>query len=253
MAETYGSNGETHVAAKRDLETERGTLLYQNQSSHVQNAGHEELAAERKSLLDQSESHDESGEKTARSGEKTARSADPPNRILRWISRKVSFWKDKILALLTQPMFYFFVFCLACCGLAGWWGGGVIFEKTVQAKDWFRNDSPYSILWYYAIFCMGSIFLLPYSPFCLAMGFIFGVGQGFVIQTGALLLSSAICFAIGRFLFKDWVLAAPLLSQFSVRTNLTRPSRPCTTAGGILAQLSRCLQDDSEADCQGLA
>ena len=73
------------------------------------------------------------------------------------------------------------------------------------ARSWFLEESPYSIVWYYALFCLGSAVLLPYSPFCLAIGYIFGVGQGVLIQMGAILLSSVSCFTIGRYLLKNSV------------------------------------------------
>lgn len=53
---------------------------------------------------------------------------------------------------------------------------------------------------------------IPYGPFCIAIGFIFGVYWGFLIQMGAIFLSSAMLFIIGRYLFKDYV-SAPAASR----------------------------------------
>jgi hypothetical protein len=138
------------------------------------------------------------------------------------VKRKLNFWKDRILTLLKSPLFYLGVLIVGSFAFAGWYFGNVVFRETVRrdicafsvspdsneqtaAKSWFLDESPYSIAWYYTIFCCGAAVLLPYSPFCLAVGYIFGVGQGVLIQMGAILLSSATCFAFGRYAFKDSV------------------------------------------------
>ena len=71
---------------------------------------------------------------------------------------------------------------------------------------------------YYVVFVACSIVFIPYGPFCIAIGFIFGVYWGFLIQMGAILLSSAVLFVIGRYLFKDYVstpATPPDLQRFS--------------------------------------
>ena len=62
---------------------------------------------------------------------------------------------------------------------------------------------------YYVVFVACSIVFIPYGPFCIAIGFIFGVYWGFLIQMGAILLSSAVLFIVGRYLFKDYVITLP--------------------------------------------
>ncbi len=148
------------------------------------------------------------------------------NVIQESVKRKLAFWKGRIITLLKSPLFYLGVLIVGSFAFAGWYFGNVVFRETVQcnvlsiffrlmtyvdtneqtaAKSWFLEESPYSIAWYYTIFCFGAAVLLPYSPFCLAVGYIFGVGQGVLIQMGAILLSSATCFAFGRYAFKTSV------------------------------------------------
>jgi uncharacterized membrane protein YdjX (TVP38/TMEM64 family) len=139
------------------------------------------------------------------------------------VKRKLVFWKDRILTLLKS---FILSGCIDCQFVRLRWlvfwqrslqGNGTIWrirgflvsigwhDEQTAAKSWFLDESPYSIVWYYTIFCCGAAVLLPYSPFCLAVGYIFGVGQGVLIQMGAILLSSATCFAFGRYAFKDSV------------------------------------------------
>ena len=101
--------------------------------------------------------------------------------------------------------------------MQGWYFGNQIFNAIIAGKDFFREELPWSLVVYYVVFVACSIVFIPYGPFCIAIGFIFGVYWGFLIQMGAILLSSAVLFIIGRYLFKDYVSthAAPSALQRS--------------------------------------
>ena len=94
----------------------------------------------------------------------------------------------------------------------GWYFGNQIFNAIIAGKDFFREELPWSLIVYYVVFVACSIVFIPYGPFCIAIGFIFGVYWGFLIQMGAIFLSSAMLFIIGRYLFKDYV-SAPAESR----------------------------------------
>jgi uncharacterized membrane protein YdjX (TVP38/TMEM64 family) len=74
-----------------------------------------------------------------------------------------------------------------------------------NAKSWFQDELPYSLIVYYLIFCACAIVLIPYGPFCIAIGFIFGLGWGLVIQMFAVFISATLLFGIGRYVFKEKV------------------------------------------------
>ena len=56
--------------------------------------------------------------------------------------------------------------------------------QIIDAKAWFIEDLPISLMIYYAVFVLSAIFLIPYGPFCIAMGFVYGFFWGFIIQVG---------------------------------------------------------------------
>mmetsp|Transcript_12892 Transcript_12892/g.25690 ORF Transcript_12892/g.25690 Transcript_12892/m.25690 type:complete len:279 (-) Transcript_12892:113-949(-) len=87
----------------------------------------------------------------------------------------------------------------------GWFFGNEIFHRIIEGKDWFRDELPYSLVVYYIFFCFCAVIFIPYGPFCIAIGFIYGVGWGFAIQMVAIFLSSAILFVVGRYVLKDKV------------------------------------------------
>ena len=99
------------------------------------------------------------------------------------------------------------------CVTQGWYFGNQIFNAIIAGKDFFREELPWSLIVYYVVFVGCSIVFIPYGPFCIAIGFIFGVYWGFLIQMGAILFSSAVLFIIGRYLFKDYVSAHPSTSS----------------------------------------
>jgi uncharacterized membrane protein YdjX (TVP38/TMEM64 family) len=82
--------------------------------------------------------------------------------------------------------------------------GNQIFNAIIDAKDFLR-DEPLSLIGYYAFFTVMAMLFMPYSPFCIAIGFIFGIYWGFVIEMINIFLSSSMIFLVGRYLFKDYI------------------------------------------------
>ena len=82
--------------------------------------------------------------------------------------------------------------------------GKQIFNAIIDAKDFFR-DEPLSLLGYFSIFTGMSMLFVPYSPFCIAIGFIFGIYWGAIIEMCNIFISSSTIFVVGRYLFKDHV------------------------------------------------
>jgi uncharacterized membrane protein YdjX (TVP38/TMEM64 family) len=99
----------------------------------------------------------------------------------------------------------------------GWFFGNRIFTEITAAKNWFQDEAPFSIIVYYIVFSLCALVLIPYGPFCIAIGFIFGLWWGLLIQMIAIILSAALLFFVGRYGFKDKVCAAwNLPSAFNV-------------------------------------
>lgn len=90
--------------------------------------------------------------------------------------------------------------------LQGWFFGNRIFTEITQAKNWFQSEAPFSIIVYYIVFSLCALVLIPYGPFCIAIGFIFGLWWGLLIQIIAIVLSAALLFFVGRYGFKDKVI-----------------------------------------------
>ena len=44
----------------------------------------------------------------------------------------------------------------------------------IAGKDFFREELPWSLVVYYIVFVACAIVFIPYGPFCIAIGFIFG-------------------------------------------------------------------------------
>jgi hypothetical protein len=66
---------------------------------------------------------------------------------------------------------------LTCLSLQGWYCGNAIFSIFTEAKSWFLDELPYSLVIYYLVFCFCAMVLIPYGPFCIAIGYIFGLGE----------------------------------------------------------------------------
>ena len=82
--------------------------------------------------------------------------------------------------------------------------GNSIFHAIIDAKDYLR-EQPLSLLVYFACFTFAAVFFMPYSPFCIAIGFIFGLSIGIAIEMCNILISSSVTFLVGRYLFKEKV------------------------------------------------
>jgi uncharacterized membrane protein YdjX (TVP38/TMEM64 family) len=82
--------------------------------------------------------------------------------------------------------------------------GNSIFHAIIDAKDFLRAQ-PVSLLGYFAVFSLMSMFFMPYSPFCIAIGFIFGISVGLAIEMLNILVSSSLIFVLSRYLIKKRV------------------------------------------------
>jgi len=106
---------------------------------------------------------------------------------------------------LSNPDLWIALGVIALVLILGWYFGNQIFNAIIASKEFFLEELPWSLIVYYIVFVACSVVFIPYGPFCIAIGFIFGVYWGFFIQMGAIVLSSAVLFIIGRYLFKDYV------------------------------------------------
>mmetsp|Transcript_47855 Transcript_47855/g.113278 ORF Transcript_47855/g.113278 Transcript_47855/m.113278 type:complete len:283 (+) Transcript_47855:108-956(+) len=111
-------------------------------------------------------------------------------------------WKNFSL---TSPDLWIAIFVIIAVIVVGWFFGNAIFQFIIDAKDWFREELPFSLIIYYIFFCLCALVFIPYGPFCIAIGFVFGLQWGFAIQMVAIFLSSSVLFAFGRFILKDKV------------------------------------------------
>lgn len=82
--------------------------------------------------------------------------------------------------------------------------GNNIFNAIIDAKDFLRAQ-PLSLLGYFAIFTVMSVFFMPYAPFCIAIGFVFGISMGLAIEMLNILISSSFIFVLSRYLIKKRV------------------------------------------------
>lgn len=106
---------------------------------------------------------------------------------------------------LANPDLYIVIGIITIVLVLGWFFGNQIFNMIIDAKAWFIEDLPISLMIYYAVFVLSAIFLIPYGPFCIAMGFVYGFFWGFIIQMVAIFVSSATLFAIGKTILQSKV------------------------------------------------
>lgn len=83
--------------------------------------------------------------------------------------------------------------------------GKYVGTMLLVGHTWFASAGLAGVLAYCATFSLSATVLLPYSPFCGAVGYIWGVPLGFAVQTLAIVVSSAGIYALGRYLLKDRV------------------------------------------------
>lgn len=105
----------------------------------------------------------------------------------------------------TNPNLWILIAVITAVIALGWYCGNAIFSIFTEAKSWFLDELPYSLVIYYLIFCFCAMVLIPYGPFCIAIGYIFGLAWGLVIQMLAIFLSASLLFFVGRYTFKDKV------------------------------------------------
>lgn len=83
--------------------------------------------------------------------------------------------------------------------------GVYIWQALTDARGWFLHQFWLGALLYVALFSLAAVLLLPFSPFCMAIGYIWGVPTGFAVQSAGILVSSAVVFVISRGCLKSRV------------------------------------------------
>jgi uncharacterized membrane protein YdjX (TVP38/TMEM64 family) len=73
----------------------------------------------------------------------------------------------------------------------------VLFEAVVSCKHWFMEGGVNGALCFSLIFSLGMVAMLPYTPFCIACGYIWGLTVGILVQTLAIFLSSGCIYGVG--------------------------------------------------------
>lgn len=107
--------------------------------------------------------------------------------------------------------------------------GNSIFNVIIDAREYLQNQ-PLSLLGYFAIFSVMSMFLVPYSPFCIAIGFIFGITTGLGIEMVNIFLSSSVIYVFSRHLIKKRVEVMIERSEGSIAHTLWK---------GVIAYIGR--------------
>jgi len=92
--------------------------------------------------------------------------------------------------------------------------GTKIFESIIAAKSWFVENPLLSVPWYCFLFSAASAVFMPYGPFCISVGYIFGLGWGLPVQLSAIFVSSAFIYLVGRVLLKKRVTEYTNKSEF---------------------------------------
>ncbi|KAJ1494758.1 hypothetical protein T484DRAFT_1926716 [Baffinella frigidus] len=105
----------------------------------------------------------------------------------------------------TNPDMWISIGVVVIVLVVGWFFGNQIFNLMIDAKAWFISDLPVSLVLYYIVFVISAMCLIPYGPFCIAMGFIYGFFWGFLIQMVGVFVSSAVLYGVGRTILKEKV------------------------------------------------
>jgi len=113
---------------------------------------------------------------------------------------RLSIWerlKDPKVAGIILAIILFLLIGVIC--------GTQIFEAIVGAKQWFLDNPLVSVPWYCLLFSVASAVFMPYGPFCISVGYIWGLRWGFPVQLAAIAVSSAFIYVVGRVLLKKRV------------------------------------------------
>mmetsp|Transcript_26243 Transcript_26243/g.62145 ORF Transcript_26243/g.62145 Transcript_26243/m.62145 type:complete len:369 (+) Transcript_26243:299-1405(+) len=119
-----------------------------------------------------------------------------------------SYWVRQM----RTPKFWYILAGFIAFLLASVLAGTQIFEAIIASKQWFLDNKPLSVPWYCIMFSVASAAFMPYGPFCISIGYIFGIGVGFAVQSLAIFVSSAFIYVIGRLFLRKRVDA--WLSQY---------------------------------------
>ncbi|OQA06643.1 MAG: TVP38/TMEM64 family inner membrane protein YdjZ [bacterium ADurb.Bin374] len=78
-------------------------------------------------------------------------------------------------------------------------------ETLEQAQSLFAGTGSVGILYYTALYVIGSVLLQPCFPLTLGAGFLYGFPAGFAIALLASTLGAAAAFLTARYLARDWL------------------------------------------------
>ena len=80
-----------------------------------------------------------------------------------------------------------------------------VVEWLQAAVEWIQVNRSFSWPLFILLYAAATVLMMPGSVLTLAAGFIFGLGQGFVIISFSSVLGATLAFLTGRYLARDWV------------------------------------------------
>ena len=80
-----------------------------------------------------------------------------------------------------------------------------VVEWLQTAVEWIQVNRSFSWPLFILLYAAATVLMMPGSVLTLAAGFIFGLGQGFVIISFSSVLGATLAFLTGRYLARDWV------------------------------------------------
>ena len=96
---------------------------------------------------------------------------------------------------LTQPLFYLLIGSLVTAALFVCYVSSNLIVTTVLLNSEMIKGNPVSFLAVYTLlFSLGMLFLMPFTPFCIVCGFIYGMWDGIWVQVFCISVSSALIF-----------------------------------------------------------
>src|SRR3954471_9834362 len=78
-------------------------------------------------------------------------------------------------------------------------------DHLSDALDWFRDLGPLAIIPYIAVFVLASVFFIPISGLIIMAGTLYGPWMGFLLAAFSATLSVAVCYAVGKKLWRQRV------------------------------------------------
>ena len=82
--------------------------------------------------------------------------------------------------------------------VAGVASSPALFAKIVFCKQWFISSHLRGVLCFTMMFSVAMASMLPYTPFCIATGYVWGFTDGMLVQLLAIFTSSGFIYGLGR-------------------------------------------------------